>query len=59
MLSANFWQDKNNSKIIVKKKNFFEDLINSLNSSIKKLKSIFNYSKHFKNVNLIFGRVFN
>ena len=26
--------------------------------SIKKLKSIFSYSKHFKNVNLIFRRVF-
>ncbi len=26
--------------------------------SLKKLKSIFNYSKHFKNVNLIFKRVF-
>ena len=26
--------------------------------SPKKLRSIFNYSKHFKNVNLIFGRVF-
>ena len=26
--------------------------------SQKKLKSIFNYSKHFKNVNLIFRRVF-
>ncbi len=25
---------------------------------IKKLKSIFSYSKHFKNVNLIFRRVF-
>ncbi len=27
--------------------------------SIKKLRSIFSYSKHFKNVNLIFRRVFN
>ena len=26
--------------------------------SPKKLKSIFNYSKHFKNVNFIFRRVF-
>jgi adenylosuccinate lyase len=26
--------------------------------STKKLKSIFSYSKHFKNVNLIFRRVF-
>jgi adenylosuccinate lyase len=28
------------------------------NISQKKLKSIFSYSKHFKNVNLIFRRVF-
>ena len=26
--------------------------------SNKKLKSIFSYSKHFKNINLIFNRVF-
>ena len=37
MLEANFWQDKNNSQKIVKEKKFFEDLINSLNSSIEKL----------------------
>jgi len=37
MLEANFWQDKNNSKKIVKEKKYFEDLINSLNSSVKKL----------------------
>jgi len=29
------------------------------NISPKKLKSIFSYSKHFKNVNYIFRRVFN
>ena len=38
MLEANFWQDKNNSQKIVKEKKFFEELINSLNSSIQKLK---------------------
>tara|TARA_B100000989_G_scaffold105903_1_gene77637 strand:+ start:205 stop:1185 length:981 start_codon:yes stop_codon:yes gene_type:complete len=37
MLEANFWQDKNNSQKIIKEKKFFEDLINSLNSSINKL----------------------
>ncbi len=37
MLEANFWQDKNNSQKIVKEKKFIEDLINSLNSSVKKL----------------------
>ena len=37
MLEANFWQDKGNSQKVVKEKKFFEDLINSLNSSIEKL----------------------
>ena len=30
----------------------------SENDTLKRLKSIFSYSKHFKNVNLIFRRVF-
>ena len=38
MLNANFWQDKNISKNIVKEKKLFEDLINSHNNSIEKLK---------------------
>jgi len=38
MLDANFWQDKNISKNIVKEKKLFEDLINSHNNSIEKLK---------------------
>ena len=38
MSEANFWQDKNNSQKVVKEKKFFEDLINSLNSSVQKLK---------------------
>ena len=37
MLDANFWQDKNNSKKVVKEKKLFEDLINSQNNSIKKI----------------------
>ncbi len=37
MLEANFWQDKNNSQKVLKEKKFFEDLINSLNSSVKNL----------------------
>ena len=37
MLEANFWQDKNNSQKIVKQKKFYEDLIDSLNSSVEKL----------------------
>ena len=38
MLEVNFWQDKSNSQKVVKEKKFFEDLINSLNSSVEKLK---------------------
>ena len=37
MLENNFWQDKSNSQKVVKEKKFFEDLINSLNSSVEKL----------------------
>ena len=38
MLDANFWQDKALSKKIIKEKKFYEDLINSYNDSIQKLK---------------------
>ena len=38
MLEANFWQDKNNSKNIIKEKKLYEDLINSHNDSIEKFK---------------------
>ena len=37
MLESNFWQDKVNSKKIVKEKKLYEDLINSFESSVKKL----------------------
>ena len=37
MLDANFWQDKDNSKKVIKEKKFYEDLVNSLNQSIQKL----------------------
>ena len=37
MLEANFWQDKINSQKVVKEKKFYEDLINSLNSSVERL----------------------
>ncbi len=40
MLDANFWQDKNNSKLIIKEKKLFEELINSQSNSIKKLKDL-------------------
>ena len=38
MVEASFWQDKNNSQKVVKEKKFFEDLVNSLNSSVERLK---------------------
>jgi peptide chain release factor 2 len=40
MLDANFWQDKTNSKKIVKEKKLFEDLINSYNQSINQLNDL-------------------
>ncbi len=43
MLDADFWQDKLNSKKIVKEKKLFEDLINSFDESIQKLKELDEY----------------
>ena len=40
MLNANFWQDKQKSKKILKEKKLYEDLINSLNSSIDELTNL-------------------
>ena len=40
MLEANFWKDKSNSKKIVKKKNFLEDLVNSFKTSVEKIKDL-------------------
>jgi peptide chain release factor 2 len=40
MLEANFWQDKNNSKNIIKEKKLYEDLINSYNDSIQELEDL-------------------
>ena len=37
MLEANFWQDKNNSKRVIKEKKFYEDLINSFKDTMQKL----------------------
>ncbi len=39
-MSANFWQDKNNSQRIIKEKKFYEDLTNSLNNNIEKLNDL-------------------
>ena len=40
MLEANFWQDKDNSKKIIKEKKLFEDLIDTQKSSIEKLSDL-------------------
>ncbi len=40
LLDPNFWQDKKNSKIIIKEKKLFEELINSYNKSNEKLKDL-------------------
>ena len=40
MLDPNFWQDKSNSKKIIKEKKLYEDLINSFEISINKLKDL-------------------
>jgi len=40
MLDANFWQDKKNSKTVIKEKKLFEDLINTFKESIIKLKDL-------------------
>ena len=40
MLDANFWQDKINSKNIIKEKKLYEDLTNTFVGSIKKLKDL-------------------
>ena len=36
MLEANFWQDKDNSKKVIKEKKLFEDLLSTYKSSIEK-----------------------
>ena len=40
MLNANFWQDKQRSKTVLKEKKLYEDLINSLNSSVDELTNL-------------------
>ena len=51
MLDANFWQDKANSKKILKEKKLFEDLINSLKESNTKLRDLDDLSKLAKEEN--------
>ncbi len=40
MLDANFWQDRNKSKNIIKEKKLFEDIIKSFKSTSEKLKDL-------------------
>ena len=40
MLEANFWQDKDNSKKVIKEKKLFEDLLNTYKASIEKLSDL-------------------
>ena len=40
MLEANFWQDKDNSKKVIKEKKLFEDLVNTHKVSIERLSDL-------------------
>ncbi len=40
MLDSNFWQDKTNSKNIIKEKKLFEDLVNSVDEANQKLNDL-------------------
>ena len=40
MLEENFWQDKSNSKKIIKEKKLYEELINSYDSTVKTFKDL-------------------
>ena len=40
MLEANFWQDKDNSKKVIKEKKLFEDLLNTYKVSIERLSDL-------------------
>ena len=45
MLEANFWQDKIRSTKILKEKKLFENLINSYETSLKKLNDLDDINK--------------
>ena len=45
MLESDFWQDKANSKKVIKEKKLYEDLVNSFETSIEKLKDLDDLSK--------------
>jgi len=40
MLDPNFWQDKSNSQKVIKEKKLYEDLINSFEKSLRKLRDL-------------------
>ena len=57
MLNADFWQDKAKSKVIVKEKKLFEDLISSYSSSLDQLRDINDlYNLALEEENLIVQR---
>jgi peptide chain release factor 2 len=45
MLEANFWQDKDNSKKVIKEKKLFEDLLNTYKVSIERLSDLDDLSR--------------
>jgi len=45
MLEANFWQDKNNSQLVIKEKKLYEELLVSFNNSAQKLKDLDDLNK--------------
>ena len=45
MLESDFWQDKANSKKVIKEKKLYEDLVNSFETSIETLKDLDDLSK--------------
>ncbi len=56
MLNANFWQDKANSKKILKEKKLFEGLVNSLqesNAKLKDLDDLFRLANEENNKNIL------
>ena len=55
MLDANFWQDRANSKVVIKEKKLFEELINSHKQTVEKLndlKDLYELSIEESNINI-------
>ena len=55
MLDANFWQDRANSKVVIKEKKLFEELINSHKQTVEKLndlRDLYELSIEESNINI-------